>query len=417
MYLMRILDRCRGACLTFAVLAGTTVGWAQGVNPLGGEFNLIGLRPGDQVLPAVALSQHTGVVAFFNQGLGIFAADLNNNYTSQSIFKVHKAANATNDQVRPGVVLLARGQTLFVWQSKVAHTNSSMIYARFANGSNFTSTADVLVNSSLVDQKVDPVVSALPDGGAVVAWSSFGQDGSGWGVYARKLTAAGAVVTTPEFLVNQNVVGNQYHPAICTLADGNVVIAWISEGERAVLSRDIYARVFTPNGVPLTREFMLNSSANPCSTPALAPLASGGFTAAWTQKDTVLTNSLDVWGRAFAVNGTPTGAAFRINGYLYGDQYQPKLASCPSGVLAVWTSLGEDGDREGVDGRFLAGGAAVSGDEFLVNTTTASQQLEPYVAWNGVDRFLVVWTSFAGVTPGGQLCGFDLFGQMYSLKP
>jgi hypothetical protein len=53
----------------------------------------------------------------------------------------------------------------------------------------------------------------------------------------------------------------------------------------------------------------------------------------------------------------------------------------------------------------------VSGDEFLVNTTTVSQQMEPDVAWNGVDRFLVVWTSFVGTT------GFDLFGQMYILNP
>jgi hypothetical protein len=51
----------------------------------------------------------------------------------------------------------------------------------------------------------------------------------------------------------------------------------------------------------------------------------------------------------------------------------------------------------------------VSGDEFQVNTTWVSQQLEPDVAWNGEDRFLVVWTSFVGAS------GFDLFGQMYVL--
>ena len=148
-----------------------------------------------------------------------------------------------------------------------------------------------------------------------------------------------------------------------------------------------------------------------CAEPALASLNNGGFTAAWSQKDAVATNSWDVWGRAFNAHGAPTVPAFRINTFLYGDQYKPKLASAPSGVLAVWTSMGEDGDKEGVFGRFLLGGDKVSGDEFQVNTTWVSQQLEPFVAWNGVDRFLVVWTSFAGMT------GFDLFGQMYILTP
>jgi hypothetical protein len=108
---------------------------------------------------------------------------------------------------------------------------------------------------------------------------------------------------------------------------------------------------------------------------------------------------------------------FRINSYLFGDQYQPRLASCANGVLAVWTSLGQDGDREGVFGRFLAGGNQVSGPEFQVNTTTISQQLDPEVEWNGVDRFLVVWSSFAkSPMRAGVPAAFGLFGQMYLLS-
>jgi hypothetical protein len=45
-----------------------------------------------------------------------------------------------------------------------------------------------------------------------------------------------------------------------------------------------------------------------------------------------------------------------------------------------------------------------------VNTTRVSQQVQPAVAWNGVDRFLVVWTSFVANY------GFDLYGQVYVLN-
>ncbi len=90
----------------------------------------------------------------------------------------------------------------------------------------------------------------------------------------------------------------------------------------------------------------------------------------------------------------------------------PRIAAGPSGSLVVWTSMNQDGDREGVFGRFLAGGSQISGSEFQVNTTWISQQLHPDVAWNGVDQFLVVWSSFqvAGA-------GFDLYGQAYVLSP
>src|SRR5262249_54564700 len=42
------------------------------------------------------------------------------------------------------------------------------------------------------------------------------------------------------------------------------------------------------------------------------------------------------------------------------------------------------------------------------NTTTASQQIHPCVGSDGAGRFLVSWSSFAGLT-----AGFDLFAQRY----
>ena len=106
------------------------------------------------------------------------------------------------------------------------------------------------------------LLGRLPDGGVMAAWGSYGQDGSLWGVYARKLTATGAGATAQEFLVNQYTTGNQREPSVCALANGNVVFAWVSEGERFVASRDVYARVFTAAGVPVTGEFLVSTATN-----------------------------------------------------------------------------------------------------------------------------------------------------------
>jgi len=138
----------------------------------------------------------------------------------------------------------------------------------------------------------------------------------------------------------------------------------------------------------------------------------------WGQKDMeVATNSWDIWGRSFNAAGSPEVTDFRINTYLFGDQYRPKIAAGPSGSMVVWTSMGQDGSREGVFGRFLAGGSVVSGPEMQINTTTISQQLHPAVAWNGINNFLVVWASFTGQNKLDLSSGFDLYGQAFTLNP
>jgi hypothetical protein len=131
----------------------------------------------------------------------------------------------------------------------------------------------------------------------------------------------------------------------------------------------------------------------------------------WSEKDltSVTTNSWDVYACAFLNTGVAAGPVVRLNQYLFGDQYAPKLASLGSDVLAVWTSLGQDGSSEGVVGRFLSSNVTPEGNEFLVNTTTIGPQIHPAVAADGQARFLVAWASFTGLA-----YGFDLFAQRYA---
>jgi hypothetical protein len=390
-----------------------TLVWGQNsVAPQGGEFSILGAIRGDQVLPSLSLSSGQGVLVWQDNvvdgnGAGVGGVLLNNSFIPGNMYRANNTK--LGDQLAPQVQLLANGNTVVVWQSRVGAIPG--IYARLAKkGTNFY-TIDTRLNVYVADQVVEPAVTALSDGSALVAWSSYGQDKSMWGVYARRLLATGKAQTAKEFQVNQTTAYNQRSPAVATLGNGNYVITWISEQQRYPNSADVYARVFTIAGKAVTDEILINSASNYCSQPQVAPLNDGGFTVVWGQKDwQVPTNSWDVWGRAFSANGTPEVPDFRINTYLYGDQYQPRIASGPNGSLVVWTSLGQDGSREGVFGRFLSGGTQPSGSEFQVNTSWISQQMHPSVAWDGLGRFLVVWTSFAGTS------GFDLYGQAYVLS-
>ena len=89
-----------------------------------------------------------------------------------------------------------------------------------------------------------------------------------------------------------------------------------------------------------------------------------------------------------------------INTHLYGDQYVPRVAALGLDYLVTWTSLGQDGSREGVYGQFVHSTGSLTGGEFRVNTTTVGQQMQPSVASDGCGINL----SWSGVrSPGCRM--------------
>jgi hypothetical protein len=170
---------------------------------------------------------------------------------------------------------------------------------------------------------------------------------------------------------------------------------------------DIYARLYNSNGVAQGGEFLVDTDSNPCANPAVAAAADGSFMVAWGEKDMVnLANSWDIYARAFT--NASGGAVVRVNSHLYGDQYAPRISAIGGDYMIIWTSLGQDGSREGVFGQFVHEDGSLVGGEFCANTTTVGQQMQPAVASNGAGQFLVVWTGFT-FSPNS----FDLYAQRY----
>lgn len=383
-----------------------------GFLPQAGEFGVSGGLTGDQVWPHVAIKPSGGYVVWEDNatdgnGLGISARRLDGSLSgSLSSFRVNVAG--TGDQNRPQVSLLNDGGAVFVWQGgKQGFQN---IYARFLAGDGTWATGDVLANSFTNTSKLNPVVATLAGGDVVAAWSSFNQEGSGsmWGVYAQRFSPAG--VKLGEFMVNQTTPFNQRSPAIAPLSDGGFVVIWVGEQQRFENSVEVYARLFAANGSAASGEILINSGTNVCANPSVAPSVDGGFLVTWMQKDVLVrSNSWDVVARPFSGNGLG-GVTRRVNTHVYGDQLAPKVSAIGSDYFVVWTSMAQDGSREGIYGQFLRSDGSFAGGELRVNTTTVSQQIHPAVASDGAGRFLAAWTSFIG-----GAASFELSGQRYVL--
>jgi hypothetical protein len=397
----------------------------------GTEYPIIGSLPGDQMYPDAALNKNGGYVVWQDNitdpiGLGISAMKLNGTLSgSGDVFAVNAAA--TNNQENAHVALMKNGGAAFVWQGGPA--NLQHIYARFMNASNvWLTTTNLLVCKATNTFQDSPAIATLANGNVIIVWDSFDQAGSYSmdDVYAQLFSTNGAALGT-NFLVNVFTNYNQRNPAVAPLTNGGFVVAWVSEQEQTVgvtnsvtntaaqiqalrPSVDVYERLYTISGSIVTAstgEILVNQDDNPCARPAIATASDGSYMVTWCEYDMAdPANSWDIFARSFT-NSTG-GPVIPVNSYTSGDQYNPRISVVGGDYFILWTSLGQDGSREGVYGQFVHENGALVGNEFLVNTTTLGQQMEPAVASDGIGQFLAVWTSF---TFGPS--GFDLFAQRY----
>jgi hypothetical protein len=401
-------------CLAAALLSHAA--FAQ-IEPLGSEYSLSGPLAGDQVFPAAAVNASGGYVVWQDafsdgNGIGISARRLDSTLSPSVLAPFRVNQQTVGNQQNPQLAMLPSGAAGFVWQG--GSTRHDQIWFRALNiGGTFANASEVRVNLHTNSPQTKPVIAALANDGYVIAWESMHQDGNYKGIFMRVVGPAGQMVTAP-VQVNQFTANNQRSPAIASLAGGGFIVIWASESEGLgtisdVLRVNIYARIYDNSGTPITDEFRINGPGNVvCANPAVTSLAGGGFMVAWSQRSE-RPNSWDVYARSFDADHTPAAASFRLNTHTYGDQFAPRVASVGNVQIAVWTSLGQDGNGRGVIGRFLLDGAP-QGSDFGNTTTIASDQMHPVVVSDSVDRMLAIWTSYQA--PVGS--GFNLYGQRYA---
>jgi hypothetical protein len=415
-----------------------TSGTAQNTfSPGGPDYPIIGNLSGDQVWPDVAISESGGWLVWQDNGAdgdgwGVRAARLNSALTVVgNVFTVNQMTN--HHQEKPRVALLHDGGAVVVWQG--GKKGSQNIYARLINSNGTFLTGDIQVNTYTNEFREDPAVAVLSDGSILVVWVSFNQDGSMRGIFGQRLNSSGKKLGS-EFQINQFTENNQRSPTVCSFPDGRVFVAWVSELQRysrnAVV--DIWGRFYKlgNSGIlePITNEFLVSGNGIAlCANPIAIPSPEGKVLVVWSQNNSrTLTGDYyvygqevpsrltqrspsdwDVVGRLFDADGNPITEPFRVNTYTMYRQYAPRGSVFGQNFLVVWTSEAQDGSREGIFGQFIGLDGTLRGNEFQINTTTASRQICPVVGSDGKSRFLVVWTQF------GVDYGFDLRGRVYDL--
>jgi hypothetical protein len=307
---------------------------------------------------------------------------------------------------RKAVASAADGRHVVVWQGN-GPGDADGVFARLFNADGTPATGEFRVNQFTTGRQFSAAVGVDADGDFVVAWQSRGQDGDGYGVYARRYDAAGFPLGD-EFLVNETTAGNQALPVVGVDADGGFVVAWSSgqDGDES----GVYARRFAAAGTALTGEFLVNeTTAGNQYILAVAADADGDFVIAWESAGQD-GDGYGVYARRYDAAGTPVGGEFRVNQTTAGSQAGAAVGVDADGDFVIaWSSDGQDGGGYGVYARrYDAAGTALTG-EFLVNETTAGSQAAPAVGVDADGDFVIAWSS-----DGQDGGGYGVYARRYS---
>jgi hypothetical protein len=264
--------------------------------------------------------------------------------------------------------------------------------------------AEFQVNTYTTGLQRYGVVAASPDGRFVVAWTSYGQDGSGGGIFARRFDHDGTPLGV-EFRVNTYTTSDQSLATLASDAQGNFVVVWRSfpqDGSNV----GVFGQRFDAAGAALGAEFQVNTyTTGYQGTPAVAAGAGGAFVVVWASSSGPSNN---VFGQRFDASGNRLGGEFLVNAQTGGLLNEPGVAVTSDGGFVVsWSGYGiEDTSSSGVLARRFDADGGPLGGPFLVNTTTTDRQFMAAVTSTGDGGFVVSWT-------GRDASYYGIFAQQF----
>ena len=336
----------------------------------------------------------------------------------------------------------AAGRTIVVWDSRRQQEGTPGVYAQVFGPDGGRLGGEIEVNLHAASAQVEPAVTWASDGAAWVVWASHGQDGSGMAVVLRRF-AADFASGSPEIAVNSTHDGHQATPVIAAGPGGTVLVTWTSS--RSTEPTRLMARVFGPDGMPLTPEREIEPSLNVRQTaPTITALPPGGgaaFLLAWAESSHETGAPLGVRVLKLDAAAKPVGEALAIGPTDGEAGIEPSIASDATGRFVVawmvrdgerYRPMAQWFDRHGApaspavtigerDESFKSGIAAAMEPDgttrFAYNADAAEEELDLRAPENR-ERVMLAKYEFGGLTGGDvqPAHGFAKPGQRVSVS-
>jgi hypothetical protein len=409
--------------LAASVLAAASASATAQTVWIGPEIPVNAVTAGSQFAPAIAATGDGGFVAAWQSsdadgsGFGVRARRFHAD-GSPATGEIPVNVTTAGDQVTPAVAVINGARFVVVWASNGQDGDGYGVFARVFATDGAPVSAEIPVNDSTAGSQVAPRVEKLfpgaPGAGFLVIWTGPDPAGDTNEIFARGFLG-NPLTPAAEFRVNATVSGHQLSPALLRLADDSFVAAWASEGQDGS-GYAVVARRFHHSGTFFTAEIPVPQiTALDQLSPAVASVA-GGFVVAWqrtlqSDPQPVGPQPIVVF-RRFALDGTPISDEEQVNFDTSFRHERPALASdVDGGFIVAWRETDLDPeDKNVVAARFDSGGTP-DGGAFRMNTTDANDQIDPVLAPGALaGRFVAAWSSF-----GQDGSSYGVFAQRFGV--
>jgi len=331
---------------------------------VGDEFQVNTDTNSEQDLPSIASLEDGGFVVTW-QSLGQYGASYGiygQRYAADGTalggeFQINTYTN--DSQSTSSVTGLSDGSFVVTWTSLGQDGAFGGIYGQryAANGSALG--GEFQVNTYTTNHQERSSIASLAGGGFVVTWSSNEQDGSRYGVYGQRYDINGNAVGN-EFQVNTYTENLQGYSSVAGLIDGGFVVVWDSF-EQNGSSESVYGQRYDANWNAIGSEFQVNTYiASNQYNASIEGLIDGGFVITW-ETDGQDGSSGGVYGQRYDAGGSALGGEFQVNTFTLNDQINSSITRLlDGGFVVTWESDNQDGSNTGIYGqRYDANGNTV----------------------------------------------------------
>ncbi|MEX0283995.1 MAG: Ig-like domain-containing protein [Paracoccaceae bacterium] len=302
------------------------------------------------------------------------------------------------DRLKDGTYAITATATNAEGEASAASAALNVTIDATAPGGFSTVGNNFRVNNLTSQHQAEQVATVLADGGFVVVWTSYDttDDGSGHAVKARIYDSNGFAAAS-EFQVNTQTTDIQHSATVTTLSNGNFVVVWRTEDSTQDGSLSaLKMQIFLPDGTKSGAETLVNTQFTDFQVaPSVSALGNGGFVVTWQTYDTTQDGSGQaVKAAVFSSTGTQVGTEFLVNTETLSNQIEPEVAALPGGgfVVAWQTADGtQDGSASAIKAQRFDDTGAKLGTEFLVNTEFDSSQIMRSVTALANGGFVVAW--------------------------
>ena len=263
------------------------------------------------------------------------------------------------DQEWLSIAGLSNGGFVVTWDSFGQDGSGYGVYGQIIDSSGNKVGGEFRVNTYTNNSQWLSCVAALPAGGFVVVWGVWSQDGSDKGIYGQRFDSSGNKVGS-EFQVNTSTEGSQDYASVAVLTDGTFVVVW--DNYISPSMRYIYGQRFDSSGNKVENQFQIGDIANgDLFRNRVKALSDGGFVITWMKF--LSSNSMGLFGQKYDSSGNKVGSQIQINStpFSFLEMFDPVAALVGGGFVVTWP-----GDPTGIYGQRYDNSGNRIGDSFEI---------------------------------------------------